>query len=96
MTIPNIITLFRFLLVPFVVFSLLNGEWAWAFGGFAAAAVSDGLDGFIARNFNQRSELGAYLDPIADKVLLVSVSWCSAIWATFHSGWLLRRCRGMR
>lgn len=73
MTIPNIITLLRFLLVPLVVFSLLNGEWAWAFGGFAAAAVSDGLDGFIARNFNQRSELGAYLDPIADKVLLVSV-----------------------
>jgi cardiolipin synthase len=73
LTIPNIITLFRFLLVPLVVLSLLNGEWTWAFGGFVAAAVSDGIDGFIARNFNQRSELGAYLDPIADKVLLVSV-----------------------
>ena len=73
MTIPNIITLFRFMLVPLVVFSLLDGEWSWAFGGFVAAALSDGIDGFIARNFNQRSELGAYLDPIADKVLLVSV-----------------------
>lgn len=73
MTIPNIITLFRFMLVPLVVLAMLAGEWAWAFGGFAGAAISDGLDGFIARHFNQRSELGAYLDPIADKVLLVSV-----------------------
>lgn len=73
MTIPNIITLFRFLLVPLVVFALLDGEWSWAFAGFVAAAISDGIDGFIARTFNQRSELGAYLDPIADKLLLVSV-----------------------
>lgn len=73
LTIPNIITLFRFMLVPLVVFSLLAGEWTWAFGGFVVAALSDGIDGFIARNFNQRSELGAYLDPIADKILLVSI-----------------------
>jgi len=73
LTIPNFITLFRFLLVPLVVLSLLDGQWGWAFGGFVAAAISDGLDGFIARHFNQRSALGSYLDPIADKVLLVSV-----------------------
>ncbi|WP_159590813.1 CDP-alcohol phosphatidyltransferase family protein [Chelativorans xinjiangense] len=73
MTIPNIITLFRFLLVPAVVFALLTEEVGWAFAGFLAAAVSDGVDGFIARQFDQRSELGAYLDPIADKLLLVSV-----------------------
>jgi len=41
--------------------------------GFIAAGISDGVDGFVARQFNQRSELGAYLDPLADKLLLVSV-----------------------
>jgi cardiolipin synthase len=45
----------------------------WAFAGFLIAGVSDGVDGFIARHFNQRSKLGAYLDPAADKFLLVSV-----------------------
>ncbi|WP_309084840.1 CDP-alcohol phosphatidyltransferase family protein [Chelativorans sp.] len=73
MTIPNLITLLRFVLVPAVVFALLAGEVEWAFAGFAFAAISDGVDGFIARQFNQRSELGAYLDPMADKLLLVSV-----------------------
>ncbi|MCT8999005.1 CDP-alcohol phosphatidyltransferase family protein [Chelativorans intermedius] len=73
MTIPNIITLFRFLLVPAVVFALITQEVDWAFAGFLAAGVSDAVDGFIARQFDQRSELGAYLDPIADKLLLVSV-----------------------
>lgn len=73
MTIPNFITLFRFFLVPGVVFAMISGEWGWALIGFVVAGVSDGVDGFIARQFNQRSELGAYLDPIADKLLLVSV-----------------------
>jgi len=73
LTIPNFITLLRFLLVPGVVFALLADEVAWAFAGFVFAAISDGVDGFIARQFNQRSELGAYLDPMADKLLLVSV-----------------------
>ncbi|EKF42871.1 CDP-alcohol phosphatidyltransferase [Nitratireductor indicus C115] len=73
MTIPNIITLLRFLLVPGVIFALLKGEFGWAFAGFLIAGISDGVDGFIARHFDQRTELGAYLDPIADKLLLVSV-----------------------
>lgn len=73
LTIPNIITLLRFLLVPAVVFALLTGRDNWALAAFVLAGVSDGVDGFIARNFDQRSELGAYLDPIADKLLLVSV-----------------------
>ena len=72
-TIPNFITIFRFLLVPAVVYALLNGEMGWALAGFVVAGVSDGVDGFIARQFDQRSELGAYLDPMADKLLLVSV-----------------------
>ncbi len=73
MTIPNLITILRFVLVPGVVFALLTGEVYWALLGFIVAGISDGVDGFIARQFNQRSELGAYLDPMADKLLLVSV-----------------------
>jgi cardiolipin synthase (CMP-forming) len=73
MTIPNCITIFRFLLVPFVLYSIFAGHMAVALAGFVLAGISDGVDGFIARRFNQRSELGAYLDPIADKLLLVSI-----------------------
>jgi cardiolipin synthase len=72
-TIPNLITILRFLLVPAVVWAMLQSRWDWAFAGFVVAGVSDGVDGFIARQFNQRSKLGAYLDPMADKILLVSV-----------------------
>jgi cardiolipin synthase len=67
------ITLMRFFLVPGVVFALLTDRMEWALVGFLVAGISDGIDGFIARNYNQRSELGAYLDPMADKLLLVSV-----------------------
>ena len=73
MTIPNMITIMRFLLVPGVVFALLTDKMGWALAGFLVAGISDGIDGFIARQFNQRSELGAYMDPMADKLLLVSV-----------------------
>ncbi|MEI9424566.1 CDP-alcohol phosphatidyltransferase family protein [Mesorhizobium sp. Cs1299R1N1] len=73
MTIPNLITILRFVLVPAVVLAMLQARWEWAFAGFVVAGVSDGVDGFIARRFNQQSRFGAYLDPIADKLLLVSV-----------------------
>ncbi len=73
MTIPNLITVLRFFLVPAVVLALLTGHMQWALAAFLVAGISDGVDGFIARHFDQRSELGAYLDPIADKLLLVSV-----------------------
>jgi cardiolipin synthase len=72
-TIPNIITLMRFFLVPAIIFAMLSDRMGWAFAGFLIAGISDGVDGFIARQFNQRSKLGAYLDPVADKLLLVSV-----------------------
>lgn len=72
-TIPNLITILRFVLVPAIVLAMLQSRWDWAFAGFVVAGVSDGVDGFIARQFNQRSQLGAYLDPVADKLLLVSV-----------------------
>ena len=73
MTIPNFITLLRFLMVPAVVYALLVGEMLPAFVIFVIAGLSDGVDGFIARHYDQQSELGTYLDPIADKALLVSV-----------------------
>lgn len=79
MTLANKITIFRILLVPFFIVEMLyyvnrgDALFYWlALGSFAAAAVSDGVDGFIARRFNQRSELGKFLDPLADKLLLVS------------------------
>jgi CDP-diacylglycerol--glycerol-3-phosphate 3-phosphatidyltransferase len=79
MTTANKITILRILLVPFFVVQVLYyvsgaGELHrfLALASFAIAAISDGIDGYIARRFNQRSELGAILDPLADKLLVVS------------------------
>ena len=79
MTTANKITIFRILLVPFFVVQMLyyirTGDElnrTLALVAFALAALSDGLDGFIARRYGQKSELGAILDPLADKLLLVS------------------------
>jgi cardiolipin synthase len=73
LNLANMITILRFVLVPGVVYAMLTGRLDWAFAGFVVAGISDGVDGFVARHFNQRSEFGAYLDPVADKLLLVSV-----------------------
>lgn len=70
---PNLITLARLLAVPLVVWLIISGHWESAFWVFFAASVTDGLDGSLARGLNARTELGAYLDAIADKALLVSV-----------------------
>lgn len=71
-SIPNILTLVRILLTPVFVILLLRDLFPMALLVFAIAGVSDGLDGLIARYMNQRTALGAYLDPAADKLLLVS------------------------
>jgi cardiolipin synthase (CMP-forming) len=73
MTIPNYITILRLLLVPFVVWSMLSGQQLAALLGFVIAGLSDGVDGYIARRYDMKSELGTYMDPVADKLLLVSV-----------------------
>jgi cardiolipin synthase len=73
MSLPNIITIFRILLVPVTVWLILKGEFALAFVAFVSAGISDGVDGYLARRYNLKTELGAYLDPIADKALLVSI-----------------------
>lgn len=72
-TIPNLITVARFAAVPLVVYALVAGHWMLGFSLFVFAGVSDAVDGFIARHFGQGSVLGAYLDPLADKALIVAV-----------------------
>jgi cardiolipin synthase len=73
LSIPNLITLARILLVPVVVWTIAAGQLHVAFLLFLAAAVSDGVDGFLAKRFGMKTELGAYLDPLADKVMIVSI-----------------------
>jgi cardiolipin synthase len=72
LNLANILTITRLLIVPFFVISIYYGEYTWALGLFFLAAVTDGLDGFVARAFDQKTKLGTILDPMADKLLLVT------------------------
>jgi len=72
MNLPNILTLTRVLMIPFFVIFIINKNFGWALITFIIAGITDGIDGLIARITHQRTELGAYLDPIADKLLLFS------------------------
>src|SRR5439155_7150926 len=93
MTTANKITILRILLIPFFVVQVLyyvkDGEELHrllAILSFAVAAICNGMDGYIARRYNQRSELGAILDPLADKLLLVS----GIVLLSFeHTPWLM-------
>lgn len=68
----TVLTLLRFLLTPCIVIALVTSSWGIAFAFFVLASLTDLFDGFIARFFNQKTFLGAVLDPLADKFLLVS------------------------
>lgn len=70
---PNFITLGRVISVPFVFWLLLSGEAKIAFLLFVAAGVSDAVDGYLAKKYHWQTTLGAYLDPLADKLLIVSI-----------------------
>jgi cardiolipin synthase len=70
---PNLITVARILSVPVVVWAITSGEMLFAFILFLAAGISDAVDGFLAKRFGWATELGAYLDPLADKALIVSI-----------------------
>lgn len=72
LTVPNVVTLFRILLVPIFVVCFLRGWFWWATAAFAAAGLSDAVDGWLARRLNAQSRLGQALDPIADKLLMLS------------------------
>ena len=90
LSIPNLITLGRILLVPVVVWAIASGEqYIWiAFVLFLAAGVSDAVDGYLAKRFQMTTELGAYLDPLADKTLIVSIYLTLGI-KDLIPGWLV-------
>jgi cardiolipin synthase (CMP-forming) len=69
-TAPNLLTLLRICIAPFLVVAILDGDYALGFTLFVAAGLTDALDGALARILKQRSTLGQYLDPVADKLLL--------------------------
>jgi cardiolipin synthase len=71
-TVPNLLTMFRMVLIPVFVSLLFYQKFMWALAVFIIAGVTDGLDGLFARRFDQKSQLGTILDPIADKLLLVT------------------------
>ena len=74
------ITLGRIILVPVIVWAIASNQMAIAFAVFVIAGVSDAVDGFLAKRFNMASDLGALLDPLADKALLVSIYVALGIW----------------
>jgi cardiolipin synthase len=73
LSLPNLVTLVRLLCVPVGVYMMLSGSWTEAFWVFLAASMSDAVDGALARWLRADTMLGRYLDPLADKMLLVSV-----------------------
>lgn len=77
---PNFITLARMVMTPVAVQMIVSERYLAAFLIFLLAGISDAVDGFIARHFDLRTELGAYIDPLADKALLVSIYVSLAIY----------------
>lgn len=88
MSIPNLITLGRLILVPVVFWFLVSGQLQAAFIAFVIAGVSDAVDGFLAKRFKWETELGAYLDPIADKLLIACIFIALGVIGTLPS-WLV-------
>lgn len=84
---PNLICLIRIALIWPIATALANGDYRLALWLFGAAAVSDGLDGYLAKRFNWTSELGKVLDPLADKLLLVTV-FIELAWLEVIPWWL--------
>ncbi len=87
-SIPNIISTLRILLVPPVVLTMLEQRWGVALPLFLIAGLSDGLDGYLARRYHWTSRLGAILDPIGDKLLMVS-SYLVLGWLAILPWWLV-------
>lgn len=83
---PNQLTFLRLCIIPFLVLAVLDGHNRTAFGLFVVAGVTDGLDGLLARMLQQRTRLGQYLDPVADKLLLSTL-----FLVLHHEGYISRR-----
>jgi cardiolipin synthase (CMP-forming) len=88
LNIPNLISLARLLAVPFCVWLIVKGQLMAAFWIFVLAGLSDAADGYIAKRFNLRTVIGGYLDPIADKALLVSV-FVTLGFANYLDSWIV-------
>ena len=73
LNLPNLITIARILLVPVIVWAIGSGEMLFAFILFLVAGLSDAIDGFLAKRLGMTTEFGSYLDPLADKALIVSI-----------------------
>lgn len=87
-SIPNVVTLGRIVLVPVIFWLLVSGKTQAAFIAFVCAGVSDAIDGFLAKRFQLQTELGSYLDPLADKLLIVSIYIALGV-ATKLPSWLV-------
>ncbi|MBM3538952.1 MAG: CDP-alcohol phosphatidyltransferase family protein [Alphaproteobacteria bacterium] len=88
MSFPNLLSFGRLLSVPLIIWLVLDGRMTLAFWLFVAAGVTDAIDGFIAKHFNAKTELGSYLDPLADKALLVGI-YLSLGWLGHIPIWLV-------
>ena len=82
---PNLLTLLRLVIIPFIVINVVGGNYGWALGLFVLAGVSDFFDGTLARVLKQHTQLGEYLDPIADKMLLSTLFMVLAIATLLNS-----------
>ncbi len=85
--IPNIITVIRLLLIAPIVLLLLQQSYQWALILFVIAGISDGLDGFLARQYGWTSRFGSMVDPLADKLLMISC-FSTLAWLAFVPKWL--------
>jgi len=83
-TVPNVLTIFRMVLIPIFVTLVFYQRFVWALAVFVIAGLTDGLDGLLARRFDQQSHLGTILDPIADKLMLVTAFIVLSLKSVFH------------
>lgn len=72
LNLPNILSIFRIFLVPLLIWLIISGNYEFALYVFVTAGITDAIDGYLAKRFHWETELGAYLDPLADKALLTS------------------------
>lgn len=88
LNVPNVITVARLVITPIILWSLINGHARSAFLLFVLAGISDAVDGYLAKRFNQRTQFGAYLDPVADKLLIAGI-FISLGWIGELPAWLV-------
>jgi cardiolipin synthase len=86
-TIPNLLSLFRLLLIPVFLVLLLNAQYVWALVVLVASSLTDFVDGYVARHFNQITRVGQLLDPAADRLFIFS-TLIGLAWTGFIPWWL--------